>query len=102
MTDFWTSTRRVRLKPHCCDTCGQTVPKGAVSFDESGKADGDFNSYKQCEACHEIVRYFYWRGTFESGKTWFLFELADAAREEGLSWPPAPLVTAAAIQGSAS
>lgn len=91
MSDFWTSTRRLRRIPHRCETCGQTVPKGAVGFDESGVVDGDFSSYKQCEACHEIVRYFYWRGTLQSGETWYIYELADITREEGLPWPPAPL-----------
>lgn len=84
---FWTSTMRKRRKPHKCETCGQTVAAGEVSFDEAGTYDGDFNSYKQCWPCHEIVRYFFWRGTF-GDEGFMLCELADAACEEGLIWPP--------------
>lgn len=85
---FWTSTLRKRRKEHSCATCGQVVAPGEHSFDESGVFDGDFNSYKQCQACHDIVAYFFWRGTFCPGQGFYLYELRDVARDEGLIWPP--------------
>jgi hypothetical protein len=84
---FWTSTLRKRRKPHRCATCGQVVAAGEHSYDESGLCDGEFNAFRQCRACNDIVRYFFWRGTFDR-YSYILCELADYARDVGLIWPP--------------
>lgn len=88
MSAFWRSRLRTRLKPHRCETCHQQINAGEKSYDESGLFEGEISSYKQCRGCHEIVKYFYWRGTFEHGEGYMLFEVADVAREQGLLWPP--------------
>lgn len=88
MSSFWISIPRRRRKPHSCATCGQTVQAGQVSFDEAGLYDGDFNSFKQCRACHDIVAYFFWRGSFWPGDGYQLDELGELASLEGLIWPP--------------
>lgn len=85
---FWTSTLRKRRKAHRCHTCFQMVAQGDLSYDEAGLCDGDFSSYRQCRACHDIVRYFYWSGIFEQGESHMLCEVSDCAREAGLLWPP--------------
>lgn len=85
---FWTSTLRSRRKAHRCETCGQEVPAGAKSYDEAGLYEGELSSYKQCRACHDIVRYFFWRGTFDRSEGYQFEWLAEEAREEGLLWPP--------------
>ncbi len=85
---FWNSTLRQRRKAHQCETCGQTVGVGEKSFDESGLYEGDFSSFKQCRACHDIVAYFFWRGTFEYAEGYELGWLRESACDEGLIWPP--------------
>lgn len=85
---FWTSTLRRRRKAHRCDVCGQVVAPGQLSYDEAGTFDGDFTSYRQCQGCADIVRYFFWRGDFEHGEGFMLSDVADCARERGILWPP--------------
>ncbi|WP_066723455.1 hypothetical protein [Sphingomonas pituitosa] len=85
---FWCSKIRTRRKDHRCETCGQTVRAGEKSWDESGLYQGDFNSYRQCAACKDIVRYFFWRGSFDRLEGYQLNELAEYCRDEGLIWPP--------------
>lgn len=85
---FWSSTLRLRMRPHRCETCGQRVRRGEESYDEAGLYDGEFSSFRQCRACHDIVSYFYWRGTLDGREGYMLCELADCAHEEGLLWPP--------------
>jgi hypothetical protein len=71
---FWTSTLRKRRKPHRCATCGQVVAAGEHSYDESGLCDGEFNAFRQCRACNDIVRYFFCAvpltGTVTSSVNW--------------------------------
>ncbi|RYG88649.1 MAG: hypothetical protein EON59_03880 [Alphaproteobacteria bacterium] len=88
MSGFWTSTLRTRRKAHRCETCGQIVNAGQRSYDEAGDYEGDFTSFKQCCACHDIVRYFFWRGTFDRSEGYEFGWLAEQAREEQLIWPP--------------
>lgn len=88
MMGFWTSTLRTRRIAHRCETCGQEVPVGAKSYDERGTYEGELTSYKQCRGCHEIARYFFWRGTFSYDEGYMLYELADWACDEGILWPP--------------
>ncbi len=85
---FWVSKLRKRRKPHRCETCGQLVAVGAVSYDESGIYEGELSSYRQCRACHDIVVYLFWRGSLDHAEGYALCELADIAREERLLWPP--------------
>ena len=84
---FWTRTMRKRRNAHRCATCHQIVPAGEKSLDHAGVYEGDFSSFKQCRACDDIARYFFWRGTFE-WDGYQLDELADYSMQEGLIWPP--------------
>ena len=85
---FWNSTLRTRRKAHRCETCGQVVHAGENSFDERGTYEGELSSFKQCRACHDIVAYFFWRGTLIRAEGYLLCDLPEIAIDEGLLWPP--------------
>jgi len=90
---FWRSILRTRRTPHFCATCGRAVEKGERSYDEAGLSDGEFNSYRQCIPCHDLVGRLFVNGHLGYDEAWMLYELPDLARDAGEPWPPASVDT---------
>ncbi len=84
---FWTSTLRRGRKAHQCENCGRPIPKGEQSYVEAGTVDGDFNSYRSCVPCHDLVQRLYVAGVIDSEGYQFEW-LPELAEEAGEQWPP--------------
>jgi hypothetical protein len=88
VSGFWRSSRiRAGRHDHRCATCKHIIPKGMPSYIEAGNTDGDFNSYRSCVPCHDLVTRLYTSGHLDS-EGFILYELRDIALDAGEPWPP--------------
>lgn len=97
MSDFYCFRLRSGRKDHPCASCGRVVSKGAKSFACAGVFDGDFNSYRQCVPCKQLVDRLYANGAIYPGEAYQLDELGEIARDAGEIWPPEPVTELANI-----
>jgi len=57
--DFYDESKpRAKKNYHCC-ACTEPILVGERYVYIAGKWDGDFNTFRQCLRCHEIVRGLY-------------------------------------------
>ncbi len=89
---FWSSSLRKGRKEYRCETCNRQIAKGDQHYVEAGVTDGDFNSYRSCIACHELVARLYTGGHID-GEGFLIYELPGIAAEAGEEWPPSALLT---------
>jgi len=68
--------RRAR-RPHRCDACGETVPKGDLYFSYRGVYDGSWHGVKQCARCQALYAFLvaarpreYISMTLDCGEVW--------------------------------
>lgn len=85
---FCSFTLRTGRKDHRCETCGRITPKGEKSYAVAGTFEGDFNSYRQCIACKQLVDRLYASGAMDRGEAYILSELREIAVDAGEAWPP--------------
>lgn len=55
MSTFGCYPKRVKTrKPHCCQTCNRTIPKGNIAHHTSGMYSGDWQHWYMCDFCYEL------------------------------------------------
>lgn len=98
---FWTSklVRRGR-KEHRCELCQRAILKGEPSYQEAGTTDdADFNSYRSCVPCHDLVSRLYTAGHVQAGEGFMIYELPEIARDADEPWPPARAAISPDMEG---
>lgn len=85
--EFWKRSAPKARKPHRCCECNREIQRGETYQLDTGRWDGDFNTYRTCAQCAEIRDVFTCGGGWLYRSLWEDMEMAfDDLRMAGECW----------------